>query len=70
MKPTGFALLLVGVIALIYQGISFTTQEKVLDIGPIEVKKETRRNIPLPPLLGALALLSGTALLVTTARKS
>jgi len=69
MKTTGFLLLLVGAIALIYQGFSFTTKEKVIDFGPVEVQKETQRNIPIPPLLGALALLSGVALIVTANRK-
>jgi len=67
MKPIrllGILLIFLGVIALAYQGISYTTREKVLDIGPIEATKETRKTIPLPPILGGLAVAGGIALMV------
>jgi len=64
----GIVLIVFGVIALAYQGISYTTREKVIDIGPIEASKETRHTVPLPPLVGGLALAAGVVLLVTGAR--
>ena len=64
----GIVLMVFGVIALAYQGISYTTREKVIDIGPIEASKETRHTVPLPPLVGGLALAAGVVLLVTGAR--
>jgi hypothetical protein len=57
------------VIALAYGGISYTKEEKVLDIGPIEATAKTRETIPLPPLLGGLALAGGVALMIAGSRK-
>jgi len=65
----GILLILVGVVALAYQGITYTTREKVLDIGPIEATAEKEKTIPLPPLLGGLALAGGIALVVVGAKK-
>ncbi len=56
-------------IALAYGGISYTKEEKVLDIGPIEATAKTRETIPLPPLLGGLALAGGVALMIAGSRK-
>jgi hypothetical protein len=67
MKPSaliGVLLIVIGVIALAYQGITYTTHKKVLDIGPIEATKEEHRTIPLPPILGGLALAGGIVLLI------
>ena len=72
MKPTvlaGILLIILGVLALAYQGISHTRQEKVLDVGPIHTTKETHERIPRPPTLGGLALIGGAVLLVMGARK-
>jgi len=62
MKGTlllGLALIAFGVIALVYQGISYTTHKKVVDIGPIEATREEHKTIPLPPILGVIALVGG-----------
>jgi uncharacterized membrane protein len=72
MKPivlAGILLIILGVLALAYQGISYTRQEKVLDVGPIHATKETQERIPLPPTLGGLALVGGIVLLVMGAKK-
>ena len=72
MKPIawiGIALLVLGVLALAYQGINYTHQEKVLDIGPIHATAEKHERIPLPPVVGGLALVGGVVLLVVGARK-
>ena len=55
----GLILIALGVIALAYQGISYTTHKKVVDIGPIEATKEEHKTIPLPPVLGVIALVGG-----------
>jgi drug/metabolite transporter (DMT)-like permease len=60
----GIALIVLGVIALAYQGFTFTTHKKVLDVGPIEATKAEHHNVPLPPILGVLALVGGVAVLV------
>ena len=67
MKPmswVGIFLIVVGALALAYQGIDYTRQKKVLDVGLVHLTKETNERIPLPPILGGLALVGGVVLLV------
>jgi uncharacterized membrane protein HdeD (DUF308 family) len=67
MKATtilAVVLIVAGVLALAYEGITYTRTRTVLDIGPIEARVEEKRTIPLPPILGALAIVGGVALLV------
>lgn len=67
MKPAalvGVLLIVLGVIALAYQGITYTTHKRVLDVGPIHATKEEHKTIPLPPVLGGLALAGGVLLLI------
>jgi len=66
----GIGLVILGIIALAYQGITYTTQKKVLDIGPIQATKEEHHNIPLPPILGVLSLVGGVAVLVLDRRSN
>jgi uncharacterized membrane protein len=60
----GIMLIVLGVIALAYQGITYSTQKKVLDIGPIQATKTEHNTIPLPPIVGGVALIGGITLLV------
>ncbi len=72
MKSTsiaGILLIVLGALALAYQGITYTRREKVLDIGPIHATKDTEKTIPLPPILGGVAVLGGIALLVADSRR-
>jgi uncharacterized membrane protein YidH (DUF202 family) len=69
MKIVGIILIVIGVVALAYGGISYTRREKVLDIGPLEATTETRETIPLPPVLGGLALAGGIVLLIASSRR-
>ena len=72
MKPVmilGVLLIVVGVLALAYQQISYTTRETVLDVGPIEATAERRRTVPLPPILGAAAVGAGVIVLFVSRRK-
>ena len=73
MKPVtliGIALIIVGVLALAYQGITYTTREKVIDLGPLKASVEKEKTIPLPPILGALALAGVVVLVVVGALES
>jgi hypothetical protein len=58
------ALIALGLVALAYQGITYTTREKAIDLGPLQVTSERTRTIPLPPIVGALALVGGVVVLV------
>jgi hypothetical protein len=66
----GIALIALGLIALVYQGITYTTSEKVVDLGPLKVTAQKEKTIPLPPILGGLALAGGIVLVVVASRKS
>jgi hypothetical protein len=69
LKIVGIALLVLGLLALAYQGITYTKTEKVLEVGPITATKETKKTIPLPPVLGGVAVVGGIVLLVAGARR-
>ena len=58
------------VAALVYQGIAYTTRETLLDLGPIQATRETTKTMPLPPLLGGMALLGGVLLIAFGAKRS
>jgi len=71
MKPIiviGIVLVILGVLALVYQGINYNRQETVIDVGPMHATTETHERFPLHPILGGLALAGGVALLVIGAR--
>jgi hypothetical protein len=65
----GIILIIIGVIALGYEGISYTTREKVVDIGPLQASVEKKKTIPLSPALGGAALLGGIVLIIAAARR-
>jgi hypothetical protein len=64
----GITLAVLGLFALAYQGLTYTTQKKVVDIGPIQATKEEHDTIPLPPILGALALVGGIVVVISGRR--
>ncbi len=73
MKPImllGVALIVIGVLALAYQGITYTTREKVIDLGPLQASVDKKKTIPLPPILGALAFAAGVILVVVGNKRS
>ena len=73
MKPAtllGIILIILGVLALAYQGITYTTREKVVDLGPLKITADKEKSIPLPPILGAVALAGGIVLVFVGVRKS
>jgi uncharacterized membrane protein HdeD (DUF308 family) len=73
MKPImllGVVLIVIGVLALAYQGITYTTREKVIDLGPLKASVDKQKTIPLPPILGALALAAGVILVVVGNKRS
>jgi len=65
----GIILIVAGIVAFAYQGITYTTREKVVDLGPIQVTADKTRTFPLPPVVGAIALAGGIVLLVIGNKK-
>ena len=65
----GIILIVVGIVAFAYQGITYTTREKVVDLGPMHMTAERTRTLPLTPIVGAIALVGGILLLVTGSKK-
>ena len=63
-KTLGIILIVVGLIGLAWGGLTYTTREKVVDIGPIHATRDKDHTIPLPPLAGAVALIGGVVLVV------
>ena len=68
MKLIGVVLIVFGIVALVLGGITYTTREKVLDIGPITATQEKHKTIPLSPIVGIASLAGGIALLVVGTR--
>jgi hypothetical protein len=64
-KTLGVILVVVGLLGLAWGGFSYTTRENVVDIGPIHATREKTHTVPLPPIVGAVALIAGIALLVS-----
>ena len=66
----GIALILLGIVAFAYQGISYTSREKIVDVGPLQASVDTKKTIPLSPLLGGLVLVGGIVLVLVGAKKA
>jgi len=72
MKPVailGIVLIVLGIGALVYQGFTYTTREKVLDLGPLQATAERQKTVPLPPIVGIVAVVAGVALVIAGGRK-
>jgi hypothetical protein len=73
MKPNmliGIILIVLGICAFAYEGITFKTREKAVDLGPVQVTHEKTHTLPLPPVLGGIALVGGVVLLVMSNKKA
>jgi hypothetical protein len=69
MRIVGYVLIALGIVSLAIGGITYTKREKVLDIGPIQATADRQKTIPLPPLLGGLALAGGIVLVIAASKK-
>jgi hypothetical protein len=70
VKVIAVLLIVLGLVALAYGGITMTTRDKIVDLGPVEVTQEEQHRLPLPPIVGGVAVAAGIILLVAGARKS
>ncbi len=66
----GILLIILGVVAFAYQGFTYTTTEKAIDLGPIQVTAEKTHTFPLPPVVGGIALVGGILLLVAGGKRA
>jgi uncharacterized membrane protein HdeD (DUF308 family) len=64
----GIVVIVVGIFALAYQGITYTKRERVVDVGPIHATKDMKKTIPLPPVVGGIALVGGIVLLAAASK--
>jgi hypothetical protein len=72
MRPiavVGVVLIVLGLVALLYQGVTYTTRETVIDVGPVHATADRQKTLPLPPVLGGAALAGGVVLLIVGVRK-
>jgi hypothetical protein len=65
-KTIGLILVVLGILGLAWGGFTYTTKEKAVDLGPVEITKESKKSVPIPPLAGAGALIGGIALIATS----
>jgi hypothetical protein len=70
MKLIAILLVVVGLVVLGYQGITYTTRQKAIDVGSVHVETEKTRTLPLPPLVGAVVLIAGIVLLIRENKKA
>jgi uncharacterized membrane protein YidH (DUF202 family) len=69
MKLLGMVLIVLGVIGLAYGGLSWTTREKVVDLGPLQVEQDKTHSLPLTPIAGGVCLIAGVLLVVSGGRQ-
>jgi len=69
MKALGFVLVVLGVLALLYGGITYNRERTVLDVGPFKATAAEQKNVPLSPIVGAIALLGGVVLLLAPRKR-
>jgi hypothetical protein len=70
MKVVGIVLILLGVLALVYQGINYTKRREVVELGPVQMTAEQKETIPVPPIVGGILVVAGAGLLLMGRRRS
>ena len=69
MRVVGIILIVLGVVALVFQGFTYTRDRQVVDVGPLEASVEEERTVPIPPIIGGVLLIAGVALVVVGGRQ-
>lgn len=70
MKPLGIILIIAGILMLVFTNVSFTTEEKVVDLGPLEINKKEKKMVDWPSYAGGIAVVSGIVVLLASKRKA
>lgn len=68
-KTLGLILIALGLFGLAWGGLTYTTRQRVVDIGPIHATRDITHSVPLPPIAGAAALIGGIVLLVARGKE-
>lgn len=68
MKIVGVLLIALGLVGLIYGGVSWTRRDTVFEAGPVEVTREHQKSLPVPPIVGGVCLVAGVLLIVKSGR--
>ena len=66
----GVMLILLGAVALVWQKVTYTKRETVVEVGPVNITADTKKTVPLPPILGGIAIAGGVVLVIVGAKKS
>ena len=70
MKPLGIILIVVGIVMMIFRGFSFTREEKVVDVGPLEINKKDKKSVGWPLYAGGIAVAAGVIVLLAERKKA
>jgi len=70
MKPLGIILIVAGILMLVFTNISFTTEEKVVDLGPVEINKKEKKTVDWPSYAGGIAVVSGIVVLLASKKRA
>jgi uncharacterized membrane protein YidH (DUF202 family) len=65
MKAIGIILIALGILGIVYGGISWTRHKTIIDAGPVELKTEKRESVPIPPVVGLVSLVAGIAMVAS-----
>ena len=68
MRAIAIVLIVLGVLGLAYGGVTWTRRDTVVDAGPIEITRDQRESLPIPPIAGGALLVVGVVLLMKRAR--
>ncbi len=68
MKILGAILIVLGLIGVVWGGVTYTTRDKIIDIGPIHATRDKTHHVPVPPVAGAIALVGGVTILLLSAK--